>query len=100
MTHESAAPMPPGLASAYLDDEVLQLRPDYQALLIEIDGVRGGPSDDFSDAALRQAENSARQRLQGAPPESLPEVAAWREAFASFGVKPRQARSSVEALLR
>jgi hypothetical protein len=41
MTHAFAARMPPGLASAYLDDEVLQLRPDYQALLIGIDGVRG-----------------------------------------------------------
>ncbi len=40
------------------------------------------------------------RRLDGAPPESLPEIAAWREAFLSFGVKPRQARSSVEALLR
>ena len=32
--------------------------------------------------------------------ETLPQLAAWRSAFLSFGVKPRQARSSVEALVR
>ncbi len=48
-------------------------------------------------AGQRRARAS---RLAGAPPESLPEVAAWREAFLGFGVKPRQARSSVEALVR
>jgi DNA/RNA-binding domain of Phe-tRNA-synthetase-like protein len=88
------------LSDAWVDDEVFRLRPDYRALLIVASGLRGGPSDDVSEAALAQAEESARQRLAGAPPESLAEIAAWREAFLSFGVKPRQARSSVEALLR
>ena len=88
------------LAGAAIDDAVLALRPDYRALLVVVTGVRGGPSDDASDAALRRAEAWARARLAGAPPESLPEIAAWREAFLGFGVKPRAARSSVEALLR
>ncbi len=90
----------PALAGATIDDAVLALRPDYRALLIVVTGVRGGPTDDASDAALARAEESARARLAGAAPESLPEIASWREAFAGFGVKPRQARSSVEALVR
>ena len=49
---------------------------------------------------MSRAEQSARSRLAGAAPESLPEIAAWREAFLGFGVKPRAARSSVEALVR
>jgi DNA/RNA-binding domain of Phe-tRNA-synthetase-like protein len=88
------------LAAATVDRAVLELRPDYRALLIVVTGVRGGPSDDASDAALRRAEEAARCRLDGAPPESLHEIAAWREAFLGFGVKPRAARSSVEALVR
>jgi DNA/RNA-binding domain of Phe-tRNA-synthetase-like protein len=88
------------LAEARIDGSVLELRPDYRALLIVVTGVRGGPSDAGSEAALSRAEQRARERLAGAPPESLPEVAAWRDAFLGFGVKPRQARSSVEALLR
>jgi DNA/RNA-binding domain of Phe-tRNA-synthetase-like protein len=91
---------PDVLAAARIDDAVLALRPDYRALLITVTGVQGGPTDDASDAALRRAEESARARLQGAAPESLPEIAAWREAFLGFGVKPRVARSSVEALIR
>ena len=90
----------PLLEAAAVDDAVLALRPDYRALLVAVTGVRGGPTDDASDAALRRAEESVRARLDGAPPESLPEIAAWREAFLAFGVKPRAARSSVEALVR
>jgi len=88
------------LAGASVDDAVLALRPDYRALLIVVSGARGGPTDEASDAALHRAEERARSWLAGAGPESLPEIAAWREAFLGFGVKPRAARSSVEALLR
>ncbi|MFN8147356.1 MAG: phenylalanine--tRNA ligase beta subunit-related protein [Candidatus Nanopelagicales bacterium] len=90
----------PLLQAASVDDAVLALRPDYRALLLTVTGVRGGPTDEASDAALRRAEESVRGRLGGAAPESLPEIAAWREAFLGFGVKPRAARSSVEALVR
>ena len=100
MTDTTSSPMHPALAAAEIDDTVLALRPDYRALLAVVTGVRGGPSDDASEAALRRAEESARHRLAGSPTESLPEIAAWREAFLGFGVKPRQARSSVEALVR
>lgn len=88
------------LAAASVSDDVVALRPDYRALLVVVSGVRGGPSDHVSDAALRRAEDSVRRRLAGAPPETLPEIAAWREAFRAFGVKPRAARSSVESLIR
>jgi DNA/RNA-binding domain of Phe-tRNA-synthetase-like protein len=88
------------LASASLDPAVHDLRPDYRALLVVITGAQGAPSDDVSDAALRRAEDSVRARLDGAAPESLAEIAAWRQAFLGFGVKPRAARSSVESLVR
>ena len=88
------------LAGASVDDTVLALRPDYRALLIVMSGVRNGPTDEASDAALHRAEERVRARLAGGPTEGLPEIAAWREAFLGFGVKPRTARSSVEALVR
>ncbi len=87
------------LSRAAVDGAVHALRPDYRALLIVVTGVRGGPTDALSDAALARAEGSARSRLADDPPESLPEIAAWREAFRDFGTKPRVARSSVEALI-
>lgn len=90
----------PLLTGATIDDDVLALRPDYRALLVVATGIRGGPSDAGSEAALRDAEDQVRERLGAEPPESLPEIAAWREAFLGFRVKPRAARSSVEALVR
>jgi DNA/RNA-binding domain of Phe-tRNA-synthetase-like protein len=42
----------------------------------------------------------ARQRLGGRPESELPEVAAWRRAYAQMGLKPTQYRSAAEALLR
>lgn len=92
--------LPDALAGARVDPAVRDCWPGYRALVIVATGVRGGPTDAGSDAALASAESTARRRAVGAPPKSLPEIAVWREAFLSFGVKPRQARSSVEALLR
>ena len=88
------------LGAATVDEAVFALAPDYRALLVVVSGVRGGSTDAGSDEALSRAERTALERLAGRPPEALAEVAAWREAFAGFGVKPRVARSSVEALLR
>jgi DNA/RNA-binding domain of Phe-tRNA-synthetase-like protein len=88
------------LQTAVIDDAVRALRPDYRALLVVVTGARGGHSDAGSELALQRAEHSARMRLSGVAPESLPEIASWRDAFRSFDVKPRQGRSSVEALLR
>jgi DNA/RNA-binding domain of Phe-tRNA-synthetase-like protein len=42
----------------------------------------------------------ARERLRRGPESELPEVAAWRRAFARMGLKPTQYRSAAEALLR
>jgi DNA/RNA-binding domain of Phe-tRNA-synthetase-like protein len=88
------------LAAATVDAAVLDLRPDYRALLLTADGLRGGPSDEVSERFLAAAEGTARRHLDGGPPESLPHPAAWREAYRAFGAKPQRTRPSVEALLR
>src|SRR5712672_3077558 len=68
------------LAGAHVDDAVSALRPDYRALLLAVDGLVAGPSDDGSDALLLTAEAAARQALAEQPLEQVPHVAAWREA--------------------
>src|ERR1700741_5200658 len=88
------------LAGAYVDAAVLALRPDYRALLVAVDGIVPGPSDQGSDALLQAAEAAAREALGGGPAEQLPRVAAWREAYRAFGAKPKRTRNSLEALLR
>jgi len=88
------------LAAASVDAAVFALRPDYRALLLTADGLRGGPSDETSKHLLAAADGAARQRLNGQKPEQLPHPAAWPEAYRSFGAKPQRTRPSVEALLR
>jgi len=88
------------LTGAAVDPEVFALRPDYVALLVAAEGLRGGPSDEASGAWLRDAEATAMARLAGAAPEDRPHVALWREAYRTFGAKPQRTRNSLEALLR
>lgn len=88
------------LDSAYVDPAVFGLRPDYRALLVAVDGLVPGPSDDASNALLLQAEAAARTSLQSQKVEHLPHVAAWREAYQAFGAKPNRTRNSLEALVR
>ncbi len=88
------------LAGARVEDAVFTLRPDYRALLLAVDGLSPGPTDDASDALLAGAEAAVRECLCGRPVEELPHIAAWREAYRSFGAKPQRTRNSVEALIR
>lgn len=88
------------LAAAHVEPAVFELRPDYRALLIAVDGLVPGPSDDASNALLEQAEAAAKAALAEQKVEHLPHVAAWREAYQSFGAKPNRTRNSLEALVR
>ena len=88
------------LAAAKVDAAVFDLRPDYRALLLTADGLRGGESDAVSERILTAAEATTRRLFGGQPPEQLPHPAAWRGAYRGFGAKPQRIRSSVEALLR
>lgn len=88
------------LASAHVDAAVFALRPDYRVLLLAVDGIVPGGSDEASEALLQEAEDSARKALAEPSVEELPHVAAWREAYRGFGAKPQRTRNSLEALLR
>jgi DNA/RNA-binding domain of Phe-tRNA-synthetase-like protein len=88
------------LEQARVDDAVRYTCPEYVAFLVAASNLSPGPSNAQSDALLARAETVAAERLAGRSPHELPEVAAWRQAYQSLGVKPREARSSIESLLR
>jgi DNA/RNA-binding domain of Phe-tRNA-synthetase-like protein len=85
---------------AQVASEVFELRPDYRALLVAVDGIEPGPSDSASEASLQEAEKTARALLAQHSLTELPHVAAWREAYKAFGAKPQRTRNSLEALTR
>jgi DNA/RNA-binding domain of Phe-tRNA-synthetase-like protein len=88
------------LAGGQVDAAVFELRPDYRALLLAVDGLVPGPSDQASEALLRAAETAAGEVLRDRSVGELPHVAAWRDAYRAFGAKPQRTRNSLEALLR
>ena len=90
----------PVLDQARVEPEVLTAHPTYRALLVVARGLAGGPSDAASESALVAAENHAAELSRTAPLDELAQVVEWRAAYRTFGVKPRQARSSVESLVR
>jgi DNA/RNA-binding domain of Phe-tRNA-synthetase-like protein len=71
-----------------IDDAVRALRPDFTVLLMSAEGLVNAPS------------NAETVRTDGLAGPAAPHVEAWREAYRGFGVNPRRARPSVDALLR
>lgn len=88
------------LDCVHVDDAVFALRPDYRVLLVAVEGLEPGNSDQSSDALLQAAEASAREVLLDQVVEELPHIAARREAYKAFGAKPQRTRNSLEALMR
>jgi DNA/RNA-binding domain of Phe-tRNA-synthetase-like protein len=69
-----------------IDDAVYALRPDFAALVLTAEGLRNGaPRPRTATPEVEEADAH---------------VAAWREAYRAFGVNPKRARPSVDALLR
>lgn len=100
------------LANCHVDPEVFELRPDYRALLLTVDGIdpsttsaqademTSAKSDEMIAEMIADAETHARQLLSTGPVEELAHIAAWREAYRGFGAKPQRTRNSLEALTR
>lgn len=88
------------LSKAHVAPEVFALRPDYRVLLIAIHRITPRPSDNTSEALLKQAESQAREILAKTPVIEMPLIKTWRDAYKAFNGKPQKNRNSVEALTR
>ena len=73
----------------------------YPELACGVLFARGLHRNVDAEAAIARFEARARERLAAAASESeLPEIQAWRRAFARMGLKPTQYRCAAESLLR
>lgn len=73
---------------------------DYPQLSAGVLHLRGVHAQAFAAPHVEAFIGRARTRLAQASESDLPEIQAWRRAFASMGVKPTQYRCASEALLR
>jgi DNA/RNA-binding domain of Phe-tRNA-synthetase-like protein len=92
------------LAACIVDPAVLELRPDYHAMLLVVDGLTPEANTQIGSAVVDKlvasAEAHARALLAKSMVDELPHIAAWREAYRAFGARPQRTRNSLEALTR
>lgn len=88
------------LYAATVDSSVFELRPDYRALLMVVEGLEPQSHSTVADELIKRAENHANKLLADTPVDQLPHISAWREAYRGFGAKPQRTRNSLEALTR
>ncbi len=74
--------------------------PGYMRGVVVVHGVANGPSREPLIQLLRDAEESVRARLELEHLTEDPRIKAWRETYRSFGAKPSEYRSSIEAMAR
>lgn len=78
---------------------IFEKYPKYKALVIYAQNLENQPSNERSTQLLREAENKQRQAFDTEKASSHPYIAAWRDAYKSFGAKPSKYLCAVEALL-
>jgi DNA/RNA-binding domain of Phe-tRNA-synthetase-like protein len=76
----------------------VQLWRDFPALVPGVLYAEGITADAEPDVG--PYEKTARDRLAAKTESELPEIQAWRRAFAAMGLKPTQYRCAAESLLR
>jgi DNA/RNA-binding domain of Phe-tRNA-synthetase-like protein len=74
--------------------------PGYIRGVVVAHDVLNGPSPESLTGLLRDAERSVRDRLDLEHLTEDPHIKAWRDAYRSFGAKPSEYRSSIEAMAR
>lgn len=80
--------------------EILDAFPNVSGGVIHATGLANGATPPDLLGVCRAEQDRAREELVDVPLSEIPNLAAWRRAFTSFGVKPTQYRNAAEALLR
>jgi DNA/RNA-binding domain of Phe-tRNA-synthetase-like protein len=88
-------------APAYsVQTSIFERFPGYVRGVVVAHGVTNGPSPEELVRLLRDAEQKVRERPDLEQLTEDPHIKAWREAYRSFGAKPSEYRSSIEAMVR
>jgi DNA/RNA-binding domain of Phe-tRNA-synthetase-like protein len=80
--------------------EIFEKYPGYARGVVLAFDVRNGPSPERLVQLMREAEAAVREQATIEGIAEHPRIKAWRDAYKSFGAKPSEFRSSVEAMAR
>jgi DNA/RNA-binding domain of Phe-tRNA-synthetase-like protein len=83
-----------------ISSEIFQRFPGYVRGVVVAREVSNRPSPEDLVRSLREAEGAVRARLKIEQLAEHPLIRSWREAYRSFGAKPSEFRSSIEAMVR
>jgi DNA/RNA-binding domain of Phe-tRNA-synthetase-like protein len=81
-------------------DEIFARFPGYARGVVLAFDVANRESSSEVVSLLREAEASVQSQLKIETVAEHPRIKSWREAFRSFGAKPSEFRSSIEAMAR
>ena len=77
-----------------VDTQIFDLRPDYSAISVAVDGVDSVAHHPAVDRYIAECV-----RRPAPPPWTESHLEAWRNTFRAFGAKPQRTPCSVDALL-
>ena len=82
-----------------IEQDVLNAFPEVRIGVLVLEDVDNRSQQGFA-AELRSACERARSQLDGANVAEHPRIHCWREAYRTFGAKPKKYSSSIENLVR
>lgn len=80
--------------------EIFERFPNVTIGILAIRGLNHAPSDDLCNKLLSEQESRIRMQFSKETFTEHPRIAIWRKVYADFGVKPKEAKSSIENLYR
>jgi len=83
-----------------ISDKIFERFPDINLGIILARNIDNKGESEEIEKMLRERENEIKNILNTEKLSDYPNIKVWREAFSSFGAKPKKYRSSIENLLR
>jgi len=83
-----------------ISSRIFDLFPGYMRGVVLAFDVKNPASSQEIVTSLRHAEENVRVVLSDMGVSDHPQIASWREAYRSLGIKPSKYRASIESMLR
>ena len=83
-----------------VSEEIFEKFPDTRIGIVVATGMDNSGSDNSIKGMLESTQLETENRFEIEKLAEHPSVAVWRAVYSNFGSKPRDFRSSVEALIR